>query len=305
MNEYNHTFFKFMHDVIDSGVWASLSSSARALYPVLCRFTNESFKHVWPGTDELLRLTGFKTKRSLQHAKKELVNAGLIDIITGSGRTSSRYYFRFDYKGSNINLDSYRDTVVSLRGGRKYPAGDEKPDPMEGTEVSPNNINININTNNEKQEGLLKNMENLIKNFIANTNSNESSYKQQIITSMLKKYGKLEIGEAIKIAIKRGKNGDINYLDGILKNRNTNQKSQIKVNFKEQNNPLTLLEQNYKKYIPMLEYYYKYNNIHYLKAKDKLPIQEIEAYLFKNGFKTTIIESDQNIKENIQQNIVI
>jgi hypothetical protein len=36
---------------------------------------------------------------------------------------------------------------------------------------------------------------------------------------MLEKYGSLEVGEAVRIAISRGKDGDIRFLEGILKNR--------------------------------------------------------------------------------------
>ncbi|MDH4263462.1 MAG: helix-turn-helix domain-containing protein [Spirochaetia bacterium] len=296
----NHLFFKFMHDIIDSGLWGSLSATARTLYPVLCRFSNESFKAVWPGTNELLRLTGFKTKKSLQLARKELIDAGLIDVITGNGRTSSKYYFKFDYESSKIDLDKYRDTVVSLRGSKSSPPGDAQSPPRGITEVTPNNINININTNNEKQEVFYKNIETLFKEFLG-IGHNKFSSKEHIINTMLEKYGELEIGEAIKIAIKRGKNGDIQYLEGILKNRNKSTNYNQNENIKDikqigtEKIILNKLNDKFDKINLLLEYYYYYNNTYYFKSKENINTYDIEKYAKEIGFNVKILISSQII----------
>ena len=287
-----------MHDLIDSGVWAQLSATARTLYPVLCRFTNESFKAVWPGTDELLRLTGFKTKRSLQQAKKELVDFKLIDIVPGTGRTSTRYYFRFDYQNTSINLDVYRDTIVSPRGVKQETPGGYNRISRGDNKVSPNNIHININTNdNKKQETLLKNIDNNLNNFL---NQNNKLYadadKQQIIQTMLKKYGELEIGEAVKIAIRKGKNGDINYLEGILKNRKNDQTEKTPKT-DESSNIEQIINQNFPDYKNLMQPYYRYGDVHYYKSNTPIDKRNVEKVLKKHGLNIKIICPEQNIQE--------
>lgn len=301
MMEHNHTFFKFMHDIIDSGLWGSLSATAKTLYPVLCRFSNESFKVVWPGTNELLRLTGFKTKKSLQLAKKELVEAGLIDIITGNGRTSSKYYFKFEYKNSKIDIEKYRDTIISLKGASAHPPEWQSGTSLRDTQVPPKNINININTNNDKQDQFYKNIETLLTEFLGNQHNNPLNHKEQIINKMLEKYGQLEIGEAIKIAIKKGKNGDIHYLDGILKNRN-NQTNYNQLDAKKENKSdgiekliLNKLVNKFEQIHQYLEYYYFYNSTYYFKTNQSIPIVDIEKYAKELGFNIKILISNKTI----------
>ncbi|TGK83254.1 helix-turn-helix domain-containing protein [Leptospira noumeaensis] len=136
-----------MTDIIDSGVWAELSHAAKTLYPVLLKFSDYNFKPVWPNTETLMRLTGFKTKKSIVSAKKELTQAGLLYQVPGSGRTSTRYHFSFHYEGSRItplgdtNLPP-RDLEMGLSGGSKLAS-------KGGADGTPNHINITIsNTNN-------------------------------------------------------------------------------------------------------------------------------------------------------------
>ena len=92
-----HQYFKFVSALIDSGIWAGMSAAARALYPVLLRFSDRHYKEVWPGTQALLKLTGFKQKASLRKARQELVGLGLITLAQGSGRKNTRYHFHFDW----------------------------------------------------------------------------------------------------------------------------------------------------------------------------------------------------------------
>ena len=293
---HNHTFSKFMHDLIDSGIWAKLSATARTLYPVLCKFTNESFKPVWPGTDELLRLTGFKTKKSLQIAKKELIEAGLIDIVQGNGRTTTRYYFRFNYHNSKIDIDHYRDTIISLRGGQKHPPGEDKNGLLGDSNIPPNNINININTSN-KQEEYLENIENLLVKFLKNQpKQNYNIQKNTIVQSMINKYGQPEIGEAIKIAISRGKNGDINYLEGILRNRKKTASSMTKNNQIDQNIS-AFIKEHFPEYSSSLEYYYLNGNTYYYMTRNQIPIELIEKTMEKQGYQIKIIYSPLSDKK--------
>jgi hypothetical protein len=151
MSDY-HPYIRFMTDIIDSGVWADLSSAAKTLYPVLLKFSDSKFKPVWPGTEILLRLTGFKTKKSIVHAKKELTRAGLLYQVPGNGKTATRYHFSFHYEGSKIT--PLGDTNIP-RGGINLDSreGDARLE-QGGVGVSPNHINITIsNTNQLEPEG--------------------------------------------------------------------------------------------------------------------------------------------------------
>ncbi|MDZ4726378.1 MAG: helix-turn-helix domain-containing protein [Leptospira sp.] len=171
MSDY-HPYIRFMTDIIDSGVWANLSSAAKTLYPVLLKFSDSKFKPVWPGTETLLGLTGFKTKKSIVQAKKELTKAGLLYQVPGSGKTATRYHFSFHYEGSKIT--PLGDTNIPHGGIRFDQAGgDQNPD-KGVTGISPNHINITIsNTNqldpkgnlNPKQEEKTSSLEELVSLF--------------------------------------------------------------------------------------------------------------------------------------------
>lgn len=223
--DINNMYLAIMSDILDSGTWAELSPAAKALYPVLCKFSNHTFKPVWPGTDELLRLTGFKTKKSLQEAKRELVDKRLLHIIPGSGRTSSHYYFRFDYKDSKVDIETHRNTVVSRRGIEKHPSTDSVDTPLRGDAISPNHINIHINKLTQTTTNNNPDLSSLLKEFFGGERK-RGDYREQLVHEMLEKYGSLKMGEAIRIAISKGKDGDIRYLEGILRNRESNPKAE-------------------------------------------------------------------------------
>ena len=94
MSAENQQYFKFISNIIRSGLWAELSQGARVLYPVLLSFSDKDFKPVYPGTKTLLKLTGFKQKSSLSRARQELLNKGLITFSIGTGRENTYYQFR-------------------------------------------------------------------------------------------------------------------------------------------------------------------------------------------------------------------
>lgn len=147
MSDQRHPYIRLMTDIIDSGVWAGLSHAAKTLYPVLLKFSDYNFKPVWPNTETLMRLTGFKTKKSIVSAKKELTRAGLLYQVPGNGRTSTRYHFSFHYEGSRIT--PLGDTSVTLRDPESETSGGSKPVGKGGADGTPNHINITIsNTNN-------------------------------------------------------------------------------------------------------------------------------------------------------------
>ncbi len=297
----NFLFFKFMHDIIESGVWAKLSASGRTLYPVLCKFTDETFKMVWPGTDTLLKLTGFKTKKSLQEARRDLVKHGLISYAPGNGRSSTRYHFRFDYPGSRMDMDRYRDKIISLRGVGKYPPEGSYSISQGGNPVSPKEINININTNynNQEQKNILedlKTIRGMLSSFVENGNyaRDPDAVKNQFVENLLEKYGELEVGEAVKIAVQKGKNGDIRYLEGILKNR-----AQPKINPKPPSHSegdieaMKMLLGDILRINPgNIRFKHKYNDIYYwgLLEKPNISLQDAEGRMKEAGFLARIYD---------------
>jgi Helix-turn-helix domain len=216
--EPNNMYLAIMSDILDSGTWANLGPAAKALYPVLCKFSNHTFKPVWPGTDELLRLTGFKTKKSLQEAKRELIKQGLLHIVAGTGRTSSHYYFRFDYRGSKVDIEAHRENAASRRGVQESPPGGHQQTPVRGAEIPPNHINIHINKLTQTTNNNNPDLSSLLNEFFGAAKP-RGDFKEHLVQEMLEKYGSLEVGEAVRIAISKGKDGDIRYLEGILKNR--------------------------------------------------------------------------------------
>ncbi len=145
MSDY-HPYIRIMTDIIDSGLWAELSSAAKTLYPVLLKFSDYNFKPVWPSTETLLRLTGFKTKKSIVQAKKELVLHGLLHQVPGGGRVSTRYHFSFHYPGSKIT--PLGDKQIPLRGVDSNASVGDKFAKEGATAGTPNHINITISNEN-------------------------------------------------------------------------------------------------------------------------------------------------------------
>lgn len=148
MTAENLPYFKFISEIIDSGLWARMSPAARALYPALLRFSDRNFKPVFPGTRLLLKLTGFKQKASLRRARQELETLGLISMTSGSGRTNTCYHFRFDALQGDSHMSPGESSPAPL-GARKRPlrgdataAGGAVPD-----DPGYNQIHININNN--------------------------------------------------------------------------------------------------------------------------------------------------------------
>lgn len=117
------TYFKFVCELIDAGIWAKMSPAARTLYPVLLRFSDRNFSPVYPGSKKLMELTGFKQKSSLRKARNELVELGLISITLGNGRKNTIYHFRFDW--------------ITPRGTQKYPSESRNPTTTEGSNSTP------------------------------------------------------------------------------------------------------------------------------------------------------------------------
>lgn len=152
------TYFKFVCDLIDAGIWAKMSPSARALYPVLLRFSDRNFSPVYPGSKKLLELTGFKQKASLRKARRELVDLGLISITKGSGRKNTIYHFRFDWipLRESSTKPSEGDFINPVGANPIHPTPVSNPHPESHSWQPPyNQIHISIN-NNQSTEGTRK-----------------------------------------------------------------------------------------------------------------------------------------------------
>lgn len=190
MGEPIGQYFKFMSDIIDSGTWAKLSAGARTLYPVLLKFSDQNFKKVWPSTSTLMKLTGFKNKRSIIDAKRDLVNAGLIHIIPGKGHKNSVYSFTFCYEREVYGNAPQGSTKMHLGGISGAPHEVHMPASQGVSSAAPNNINITIqNTQNQKEE----------KSSRSNTVDLKDRYSQDIVRAAYQKAEKLGLGEDVSI----------------------------------------------------------------------------------------------------------
>ena len=283
----NNMYLAIMSDILDSGTWAKMGPAAKALYPVLCKFSSHTFKPVWPGTDELLRLTGFKTKKSLQEAKKELIQLGLLHVVAGTGRTSSHYYFRFDYPGSRVDIEAHRANAAVRRGIQEPPPADYLNSPQGGSGVSPNHINIHINkltqtTNNNNPDVL-----SLLNEFFGSAKP-RGDFKDRLVQEMLEKYGSLEVGEAVRIAISKGKDGDIRYLEGILKNRDSSQKKESGA---VSQFPFEAVSESLKIWQGHLEPLGKFQDTWYFSAKTDVSPSFVEEQFMRAGFQVKIVRS--------------
>lgn len=281
----NNMYLAIMSDILDSGTWAKMGPAAKALYPVLCKFSNHTFKPVWPGTDELLRLTGFKTKKSLQEARKELIYLGLLHVVAGTGRTSSHYYFRFDYPGSRVDIEAHRANAGARRGIQESPPAEYENTPHGAMRVPPNHINIHINKLTQTTNNNNPDLSSLLNEFFGAAKP-RGDFKDSLVQEMLEKYGSLEVGEAVRIAISKGKDGDIRYLEGILKNRGVQQKKEsgAVAEFPFESAPDSL-----KIWQGHLEPLGKFQNTWYFSAKTEVSPSFVEEQFLRSGFQVKIV----------------
>lgn len=282
----NNMYLAIMSDILDSGTWANLGPAAKALYPVLCKFSNHTFKPVWPGTDALLQLTGFKTKKSLQEARRELVEKGLLHIIPGTGRTSSRYYFRFDYPHSKVDIERHRESSIPPREATEYPAAGYKIAPLGAPTASPNHINIHINKLTQTTTNNNSEMLSSLLNEFFGSKKQRGDFREQLVQEMLEKYGSLEVGEAVRIAISRGKDGDIRYLEGILKNRDQDTPAKNTAEFTFESLPESL-----KIWREHLTYLGKFENTVYFSPLSDVSPSFVEEQFKRAGVQIKIVKS--------------
>lgn len=210
MSDY-HPYIRLMTDIIDSGVWANLSSAAKTLYPVLLKFSDSKFKPVWPGTEMLLKLTGFKTKKSIVQAKKELTSAGLLYQVPGNGKTATRYHFSFHYEGSKIT--PLGDINIPRGGIQTAQTEGDKTLSQGGAGVSPNHINITISNNNQVEPTAKP----------VRKEENEASDLERLISLFGSEIAFEAYSQASQLQLEK----DMGYLLGICKEKVMLQKSKV------------------------------------------------------------------------------
>ena len=200
MGETSNQYIKFMSDIIDSGLWGKLSPAAKTLYPVLLKFSDQNFKHVWPSTETLLKLTGFKTKKSILLGKKELIKEGLLYYKPGCGRTNSTYYFSFNYVGSKITPQW--DKNIPLSGIPTSSSVEYNQTPQGSQAIPPNNLNITIHNNQSLRQ---------------------EPDREKSFDNLMSLYGFDLVDSAIQIAKSKGLESNMSYVAGICKNLSSGQ----------------------------------------------------------------------------------
>ena len=83
-------WFPFPLQLVHSGIWATLSKSAQALYPGLCAFGNFNDGTCYPSLNRLQKVTGL-ARSSVVRSIKELEKKGLI-VRRPGGRKSTNHY---------------------------------------------------------------------------------------------------------------------------------------------------------------------------------------------------------------------
>jgi hypothetical protein len=210
MSEHQ-SYIRIMSDIFESGIWAKLSSASKTLYPVLLKFSDYNFKPVWPNTETLLRLTGFKTKKSIVEAKRDLEKNGLIHSISGSGRKSTHFYFRFDYPGSKIT--PLGDTNIPARRSQEYPSGGTENLLGRGMDGNPNHINITIHNNQNKETKKEKKHESEI---YKKEKQGKTGFS---LETVLEDFGPDVFHYAYREAEKRGLKENLPYIKTVCRNR--------------------------------------------------------------------------------------
>lgn len=81
---------------------AELSTYAKLLYVILCRYANKN-KECYPSYELLMKDIGVKSKTTLSKAIKELIDNGVLEIISGKEEGKSNLYIIKDYHVHDMN----------------------------------------------------------------------------------------------------------------------------------------------------------------------------------------------------------
>lgn len=168
-----------------------------------------------------------------------------------------------------------------------------------GAGVSPNQIHINIH--NDLNKTLVDEIRPLFEDFFKKQSASNQSPRQNFVESILEKYGEPEVGEAIKIAIQRGKNGDIRYLEGILRNRNIKTAKSIENKSMLPERILIKINQAFPSLVKELKFLYRHEETFYFLHSDPRSCNFLEKELNKllDGEKIVIRPMENNNSEAV------
>ena len=70
---------------------ANLSTQAKLLYVILCKYANRN-KECYPSYETLMRDISVKSKATLSNAIKELIEKGILEVVSGKEEGKSNVY---------------------------------------------------------------------------------------------------------------------------------------------------------------------------------------------------------------------
>lgn len=167
----NKQFFKFYHDIIVSSTWAKLSLAAKAVYPVIARYTNHKTGESFPSLSTISKYAGLH-RESVVNAINDLINAGLIIKRKGGGRISNVYQLVYFYQV--VGLSDSSSNVIRPHKSSKQTA----PVRLSNT----NYININKSNITISKDNVITNIsieKEIVDSFYSSLNLKASKVKRE------------------------------------------------------------------------------------------------------------------------------
>ena len=228
------TYFMFVKDIITSGAYAKLSSSAKVIYPIIGIHINKEGE-AFPAISRLQKLSGL-SRPSVVSATKELINNGFVTKVKGNSRVSNRYRIVFEYEGSIINelqrlnsLTTEQFNNLTTEVKKSYHRVVQKfnpnkvlynkvPQPSKEKPQITTNI-IKIDKIQDSQINLTENSggNNIFKKIIKELNLKNTG--QKILKDYIVDYSEDWVDRAFTESVRRSK-PSLHYMEGILKKWN-------------------------------------------------------------------------------------
>ena len=161
-------YFKFYCDIIETQTWAKLSLAAKAIYPVIAKYTNIKTQQSFPSLKTIEKWAGL-AREAVVKGIKELVNNGLIIKKSGGGRISNLYQL----------VDLYSSVIEPLQFGSRTSA--DKPTELQQTD-KPNTNYINITNSNitiSNEQIIIDKGKNIVDNFYTKLGLKATSIKRE------------------------------------------------------------------------------------------------------------------------------
>jgi DnaD/phage-associated family protein len=202
-------WFPFQLGLIHSGLWASLSKKAAAIFPVICAFADFKTGQCYPSTATVARLSGVSKFRVLE-AIEELSRKGLLKVRKGDSTHSNHYTVMFWGGHASCPPRSQNETT----GGHEAMPPVATPGAQNYSQITITKV---TNTKNDASAGgdLLEGAEDLVQIIAGELGLKRTGVGE--LQQLLDAYGVEWVGEAFKEAVRRGKL-TLRYMEGILKN---------------------------------------------------------------------------------------